>query len=376
MDEIRSDALTLRSGVLRFPAFLPDATWGVVRGVDATDLAAVGIPALMMNTFHLVQKPGAAVVQALGGLHAMSGWQFPIFTDSGGFQVYSLLQQNPRLGSISPSGIIYRPEGRSRKFQFTPEKVVEWQLRFDSDVIFSLDFCTHVDAPMEEQERAVDLTIAWAQRSKQAFMRWLDQHPPKSVQRPLLFAVIQGGGSFDLRRRCAEALLEIGFDGFGFGGWPLDRQGNLLVEILEWVRQVVPAEFPLHALGIGHPQNMVIGFHLGYGVFDCAMPTRDARHGRLYRFTTWPVQPRPEDNSWWEYVYLDDERLTRADQPISPFCDALCCRHYSAGYLHHLYLLGDTLYTRLATLHNLRFMTQLSERLQKRSENDPTHVAS
>lgn len=352
--------LALSHGRLTFPAFLPDATWGVVRGVDATDLLSIETPALMMNTFHLVQKPGAMVVEALGGLHRMSGWQRPIFTDSGGFQAYSLIQQQPQRGKISSQGIHYQPEGRRRKFVLTPERVVEWQLRFGSDVLFCLDVCTHVDAPITAQREAVDLTIAWARRSKVAYQQWLDRHSPEGGRRPLIFAVVQGGGSFELRRRCAEALLEIGFDGFGFGGWPLDRQGRLLTDILAWVRECIPPEYPLHALGIGHPQNLVSGYHLGYGLFDCAMPTRDARHGRLYRFTAWPPRPSPEDESWWEFVHMDSERLTRQETPISPFCDAICCRNYSAGYLRHLYLLGDSLYQRLATLHNLRFMQQLS----------------
>ncbi|MCX8024196.1 MAG: tRNA-guanine transglycosylase [Thermanaerothrix sp.] len=371
MHDLQPNCLELAHGHLKFPAFLPDATWGVVRGVDATDLMAVETPALMMNTFHLVQKPGAMVVNALGGLHQMSGWSRPIFTDSGGFQAYSLIQQQSQRGKITVEGIHYQPEGRQRKFLMTPEKVVEWQLRFGSDVLFCLDVCTHVDAPLAAQREAVELTIAWARRSKVAYQHWLDHHPPQNGKRPLIFAVIQGGGSMELRRQCAEALLEIGFDGFGFGGWPLDRRGRLLTDILAWVRECVPSQFPLHALGIGHPQNLASGYRLGYGLFDCAMPTRDARHGRLYRFTTWPPRPDPEDESWWEFVHMDSDRLTRQDQPISPYCDALCCRHYSAGYLRHLYLLGDGLYQRLATLHNLRFMHQLSSILRQRENDDP-----
>jgi queuine tRNA-ribosyltransferase len=174
--------------------------------------------------------------------------------------------------------------------------------------------------------------------------------------------VVQGGGYPDLRKKCAEGLLEIGFDGFGYGGWPLDSHGNLLRDMVALTRELIPESYPMHALGIGHPLNLVKTYMLGYDLFDCALPTRDARHSRLIRFTVQPDAPLRGD-SWMDYVYIQDKKHIKEDQPISEYCDCPVCRYYSLGYLHHLFKTGDGLYHRLATLHNLRFMTQLTERL-------------
>jgi queuine tRNA-ribosyltransferase len=177
--------------------------------------------------------------------------------------------------------------------------------------------------------------------------------------------VIQGGTSHELRRQCAEALLEIGFDGYGYGGWPLDSEGNLLEDTLAYTRELVPPEYPLHALGVGHPANVVACAQMGCTLFDSTMPTRDARHGRLYVYTVDPAELSDfQGNGWFHYLYINDDRHTKQSEPISSFCDCPCCQRYSLGYVHHLFKLNDSLYPRLATLHNLRFMTQLTAALQ------------
>jgi len=179
---------------------------------------------------------------------------------------------------------------------------------------------------------------------------------------------VQGGGYKDLRLQCAEALLEIGFDGYGFGGWPLDKDNQLLTDIIGYTREIIPTEFPMHALGVGHPENVLACFDLGYDIFDSAMPTRDARHGRLYTFTTSPQAPNSGLNGkWLKYCYINDEQNIRDAGPISEYCDCPCCKHYSLGYLHHLFKMGDTLFMRLATLHNLRLMMQLCDRIRARA---------
>jgi queuine tRNA-ribosyltransferase len=227
-----------------------------------------------------------------------------------------------------------------------------------------------VDDALAEQQISVARTIKWARRCKDELERLLGQRrggkrDAAPAARPLLFAVVQGGGSEQLRRQCAEALLEIGFDGYGFGGWPLDRQGKLLHDILGYTRSLIPREFPMHALGVGQPDNVVACHALGYQMFDSALPTRDARSGRLYAFTADPAGAsfRPR-GSWWEYAYVEDKKHIKANRPISAFCDCHTCRSYSLGYLHHLHKVGDTLYYRLATIHNLRFMMQLMDCLK------------
>jgi queuine tRNA-ribosyltransferase len=352
--------LRLAHGRLQLPIFMPDATLGVVRSLDSTDLLQCGLQALVMNTFHLMQRPGSSTIQALGGLHKMSAWQRPIMTDSGGFQAYSLIQQNPKFGSINADGITFKPEASERKYHLTPEKTIQLQVSYGADIVVCLDECTHVDAPFEAQKQSVERTIAWARRSKDEFQRLMRQKKLAEEEQPLLFAVIQGGGFYELRKQCAEALLEIGFDGFGYGGWPLDKQGNLLADILRYTRELVPREFPMHALGVGHPENIVACYRFGYDTFDSALPTRDARNARLYTFAQETLTQK-----WFSYVYASDKKYIKADEPVSRSCDCLTCRNYSLGYLHHLFKINDSLFYRLATLHNLRFMVQLVERLKE-----------
>lgn len=354
----------IRDKCLQLPAFLPDATMGYVRAVDSRDLEKVKIQGLVMNTFHIMQKPGSSTIQSFNGLHRFADWQRVIVTDSGGFQAYSLIHQSDQFGSLTDRGIQFRPEGKSRKFLLTPEKSIQLQISYGSDVVICLDDCTHVDASRDEQESSVKRTLDWAKRCKKEYVHQLDQRQVTEQDRPMILGVIQGGGFRDLRKKCAEGLLELGFDGYGYGGWPLDSQGNLLSDIVALTRELVPSEFPMHALGIGHPVNLVKTYRLGYVLFDCALPTRDARHGRLMRYTAPPNSPLTGED-WLEYVYIQDKKYIKDQRAISDVCDCPVCQHYSVGYLHHLFKTGDWLYYRLATLHNLRFMTQLTERLRQ-----------
>ena len=367
--------LDLVHGSLALPIYMPDATLGVVRSVDATDLENVGVEALVMNVFHLMQKPGTSTIHALGGLHAMAHWPHPIVTDSGGFQAYSLVRQNAKFGKLNDQGIHFKPEGAEREFQLTPEKSVQLQMAYGADVVICLDDCTNVADPLEEQQRSLERTIKWARRCKDEFVRQLKArkivYTPRPASsggteplRPLLFGVVQGGGQVNLRQECARALLDIGFDGYGYGGWPLDENGNLVSDMLQATREAIPACYPMHALGIGSPDSVVHCVRMGYGIFDCALPTRDARNGRLYVWKTNPATP--DFNSatlvkrdWYDTLYIDDEKHIKTNKPISAYCDCPTCARYTLGYLRHLRKSGETLYFRLATLHNLRFMTQL-----------------
>jgi queuine tRNA-ribosyltransferase len=347
---------------------LPDATLGVVRAVDSNDLVNCGIQAVVMNTFHLMQHPGSSTVQALGGLHRMCGWPYPIVTDSGGFQAYSLVRQNPKFGKLTDDGILFKPEGAERKYQLTPEKCIQLQISYGADVVMCLDDCTHVADPPATQAESVRRTISWAQRCKAEFVRLVAAKGLGESERPRLFGVIQGGGSHELRRECAEALLAIGFDGFGYGGWPLDNEGDLVTEMLAYTRQLVPASYPMHALGIGHPANIAECLRMGYTLFDSALPTRDARRGRLYRFTTPDEEPGRNGERWFRFLYITDDKYIKANEPISSVCDCLTCRTYARGYLHHLYRSNEATFQRLATIHNLRFMAQLMEHLSEQMD--------
>ncbi len=348
---------------LKLPVFFPDATYGFVRSLTSEDMQSIGIQGVEMNSFHLMQKPGSTVISALGGLHKMSAWPGLIMTDSGGFQAYSLIRQDAKFGKLQNNGIIFHPEGSQRKLQLTPEKSIQLQIGYGSDLLVCLDDCTHVDASRSEQEASVERTIAWAKVSRKTYDKLLKSRKNDGDKRPLLFAVIQGGAEFDLRKRCADALLELGFDGFGFGGWPLDNEGHLISEILAFTRSLIPRQFPIHALGIGHPVSIAACFKMGYEMFDSALPTRDARHGRLYARTSRTLIPS-EDPAWFEFKYVNSEANVRAAGPVYEGCDCPLCTKYSLGYLYHLYKLQDPSYFRLATLHNLRFMTQLMDSLR------------
>jgi len=360
-------SLSLAHGEIALPAFLPDATLAVVRGVDAADLESVGVEALVMSVFHLMQKPGSSTIAALGGLHSMAGWERPIVTDSGGFQAYSMIRQNAKFGSLGDNGIRFKPEGSNRDFLLTPEKSIQLQLSYGADIVICLDDCTHVQDSSVEQHLSVERTIRWAKRCKEEFLRQIQQPKRRAERaRPLLFGVVQGGGDVSLRLQCAQSLLEIGFDGYGYGGWPLDAEGNLVREMLALCRDIIPAEYPMHALGIGHPESIVECARMGYATFDSALPTRDARSGRLYRFATDPSDAGHDfRDKWFRTLYIDDDKHFKVNAPISPGCDCLTCRRYSVGYLRHLHKCGDTLFVRLATLHNLRFMMQLMTLLRR-----------
>jgi queuine tRNA-ribosyltransferase len=359
--------LALAHGRLDLPTFLPDATRGVVRGIDACDVEGAGIEALMMNVFHLMQKPGSSTIAALGGLHRMAAWSHPIITDSGGFQAYSLVRQQPGLGSLSDKGITFHPEGADRKFQLTPEKSVRLQLAYGADIVTCLDDCTHPDDALSEQQISVRRTIRWARVCRDEFDRQVAQRYRDPATRPLLFAVVQGGNSRRLRQECAEALLEIGFDGYGYGGWPLNSEGELLAEMLQYCRSLIPAHLPMHALGVGEPGSIVACAAMGYAMFDSALPTRDARTGRLYAFLHDPRRQAPDfAGAWYRRIYIDDKKHIKAATAISPGCWCHTCAHYSLGYLHHLHKVNDTLFFRLATIHNLAIMSTLMRLLQGR----------
>ncbi len=351
-------------GTIALPAFLPDATFGQVRGLDAQDLAACGVQAVMMNSYHLMQKPGTTVISSLGSLHAFSGWQGPIFTDSGGFQAYSLIRQNSNFGTFSDNGILLKDTARKKKIELTPEKSMQIQWKLGADVLFCLDDCTHVDDVDSEQLLSVDRTVRWAKRCKQEFQSLQEQSKKEEDKQRKLFAVVQGGGSHKHRKYCADHLLEIGFDGYGYGGWPLDKDGNLVEDMVSYTRELIPPQFPMHALGIGHPYYLVRTYQLGYQLFDCAMPTRDARHGRLYRVRG---NISTQDYQWLEYIYAQDEKHIRDQEPIDSTCSCPVCQHYSMGYIHHLHQINETLFIRLATMHNLFFMTRIIRHL--RGEN-------
>ena len=348
-------------GGLKFPVFLPDATRGVIRTLDTRDLSECGIEALMVNALHLQNHPGVTVISSLGGIHSFMDWKGPVASDSGGFQIFSLMHRGSSEGAVSQHGFSFSLGNEKRRRKLTPETSIHRQLRLGSDILFCLDHCTHPDSDNTVQRESVNNTVRWAKMCKEAFEKIV-----KNLDggRPLLFAVVQGGESRELRRECAERLFEIGFDGYGYGGWPVDAEGRLLPSV-EYTAQLIPSGVPKHALGIGKPETLVEAFRIGYEMFDCVIPTRDARHRRLYVFPQDPLTVDLSVPKFYVNVYMEDEKHARGGRPVSETCDCACCSHYTRAYLHHLFKIGDPLASRLATIHNLRFYVRLIERLRK-----------
>jgi len=335
----------------------------VVRGVDSRDLVACGVPGLMVNALHLSRNPGAGLIKAAGGLHRFMGWDRLIASDSGGFQLLSMIRANPRYGSVSTRGIhLVDLDRHHQRTLFTPEKSIRIQFDLGADLMICLDDCPRPEATPAENAASVDRTIAWARRCRAEFDRLWAARGHQFPVRPRLFAVIQGGYDPAGRARCAEGLLPLGFDGYGFGGWPLRPDGALAEDILGLTAELVPADLPRFALGVGRPENIVRGWQLGWQIFDCVLPTRDARHGRLYVFND-PDTPNVLAPDFYHFLYVRDARHKRQDQPIAPGCDCPTCQRFPLAYLHHLFDISDPLAIRLATIHNLRFYTRLLEQI-------------
>ncbi|KDA40919.1 queuine/archaeosine tRNA-ribosyltransferase [Frankia sp. BMG5.23] len=360
MPVVPAPVLATPHGTVELPTFLPDGTRAAVRSTDPRDLREVGIEAVMCNAFHLAQRPGVRPVKRVGGLRRFMAWDGVVVTDSGGFQVLSLLRRQGQHSAIRPGGVVFRNPADGTKVELTPQRVIEWQFGLGSGVVIALDDCTGPEDSPAEVVASVDRTIRWFRDTRTAFDLQCRQRRLENP--PLLVGVVQGGADPDQRKRCVEALVEAGAQGFGFGGWPLDGNGVLEREMFALLSASTPPEAPLFALGVGKPEHLVALCQIDCRwVFDCTIPTRDARHGRLYAFNNAPLAA---DGSFYQNVHILDERNHRIDEPICPTCDCPTCTRYGRSYLHHLFRVRDGQADRLATLHNLRFYTRLIEQLR------------
>jgi queuine tRNA-ribosyltransferase len=348
--------LRTRRGVLPLPVFVPDATRAAIRSVPTSLLPAAGVEAVLVSTAHLATQPGTSVVAALGGVHEFMGWDGPVVSDSGGFQVFSLLTSGQGLASVTDAGLTYRFSPKQKHRQLTPRSCVETQLRLGADVVYCLDYCTHPSAPAAEQDRSVRLTLRWAAQCRAEFDRLVAGRP--EGERPLLFAVVQGGSDKARRAHCAGELAAIGFDGYGFGGYPV-VDGRLVDEVA-LVAELAPPGSVLHGLGIGTPDSLVSAARAGYGVFDCTLPTRNGRRGVVY---TELDTGRLGEPGFYRVARLGDERWVRRRGPVDRDCDCQMCA-LPAGYVAHLFRLEESLGGTLASLHNMRFYARLARALR------------
>lgn len=341
-----------KHGELTTPLFFPDATKAVVRSVDSRDVINTKTPGILVNTLHLYLDLGKRVLKKFGGIGPLMGWTGALISDSGGFQVMSLAKKGS--GKVTDEGVSFYLN-KKRKVLLTPEKSIDFQLKLKTDLLVVLDDFTPPGAGYDEAKVTVARTIAWAKRSKAEFEKQCQGKKDK----PYLIGVVQGGYFPDLRKDCSLRLAEIGFDGYGYGGWPLTAENKFDYESARIIADNTPPGSWLYGLGIGKPDEIVNLSRMGYQIFDCVLPTRDARHGRLY--------VAAENDKGFGYYTPDKEKHYYDDSPVDPDCDCLLCANYSRAYLRHLFKIEDLTAVRLATIHNLRFYSRLMEKLQKES---------
>lgn len=336
-------------GELLTPLFFPDATKAVIRSVDSQDVINTRTPGILVNTLHLYLDLGERVIKKFKGIGNFMDWPGALISDSGGFQVMSLAKKGS--GKVTDEGVSFFLN-KKKKVLLTPEKSIEFQSWLKPDLMVVLDDFTMPKASYEEARETVRRTVEWARRSKEEFVRIYQNQPI----RPYLIGVVQGGSFLDLRKECSLRLAEIGFDGYGYGGWPLDGEGRFDYLSAKIIADSTPKNSFLYGLGIGKPDEIVKLVKMGYDIFDCVLPTRDARHGRLYVSAS--------NDKGYQFYTPKKEKYFNDNQPVDKNCDCLLCTNYSRAYLRHLFKIEDLTAVRLATIHNLRFYSRLMERLQ------------
>jgi queuine tRNA-ribosyltransferase len=346
--QARRARLTLNHGVVQTPVFMPVGTYGSVKAMLPHELKQIGAQIVLGNTFHLWLRPGTAVIEKHGGLHGFMGWDAPILTDSGGFQVFSL--QGMR--KISEEGVKFAsPIDGSRLF-LTPEISMQIQASLNSDIVMVFDECTpykigeHI-ATHAQAATSMQLSARWAKRSKQAFEETRNTNA--------LFGIVQGGMYEDLRQESLALLTDIGFDGYAIGGLSVGEPKADMRRVLADITPKLPTQAPRYLMGVGTPEDLVQGVRDGVDMFDCVMPTRNARNGWLFT--------RGGDIKIRNAKYRDD------DQPLDPDCACHTCQHFSRAYLHHLQRANEITGARLNTLHNLHFYQTIMAEMRVAIEN-------
>ncbi len=334
----RLGRLVTAHGVIETPTFMPDGTAATVKAMTPDAVVMTGTRVVLCNTYHLMLRPGAERIAALGGLHRFMNWPYTILTDSGGFQVMSLAA----LRKIGEDGVTFRSHLDGSRHLLTPERSVEIQHLLGADITMAFDECTPFPAPREEVETSMELSMRWAERSRGAF-----------VPRPGhgIFGIVQGGIHADLRQRSAERLTRIGFDGYAIGGLAIGEGQATTLAVVEATAPVLPAERPRFLLGVGKPADLVGAVRRGIDMFDCVLPTRSGRTGQAFtREGT---------------LNLRNARHAEDPAPLDPACRCPACTGFSRAYLHHLTKAGEILASMLLTAHNLTYYADLMRALRE-----------
>ena len=327
--QARAGVLETAHGIVHTPQFMPVGTQGTVKAMTTDELRSLGAEILLSNTYHLYLRPGHDIVKKVGGIHNFINWSGPILTDSGGFQVYSL----SRLRKINDEGVEFSSHIDGSRHFITPEKSIEIQQTLGADIIMCFDECTPYPATFEYAERSVDLTTQWAKRCKEKHMQGTGQQA--------LFGIFQGSVFKELRRRSLQEIVDIGFDGYAAGGLSVGEPKELMHEMIHFAGPEMPEDKPRYLMGIGDLVDVLEAVEAGFDMFDCVMPTRNARNGTLFTSMGRISIKRAE--------FKDDP------SPLDPECSCYTCRNYTRAYLRHLYLAREILSMRLNTIHNLHF---------------------
>ena len=336
----RRGRLNFNRGVVETPAFMPVGTYGTVKAMTPEELQDLGAQIVLGNTFHLMLRPGTEIIKKHGDLHDFMNWQKPILTDSGGFQVFSLA----KMRNIDEQGVTFASPVDGAKVFLSPEVSMQVQRDLGSDIVMCFDECTPYPAEEDVVRKSMELSMRWAQRSKDAFA-----DNPNS-----LFGIVQGGTYKGLRLESAQALVDIGFDGYAIGGLSVGEAADERNFTLDAVLPALPLDRPRYLMGVGKPGDLVEGVRRGVDMFDCVIPTRNARTGYLYTHDG--------------IIRIRNSRYTEDTRPLDENCECYTCRHYSRAYLRHLDKCGEILGLRLNTLHNLYYFQELMRHIREAIE--------
>jgi len=341
----RAGIIRTRHGDVPTPVFMPVGTQGTVKSLSPEELATCGARIILGNTYHLYLRPGLEVIRTFSGLHGFMNWKGPILTDSGGFQVFSLA----RLGKVEDEGVRFQSHLDGSPHLLTPEKSVQIQIGLDSDIAMCLDQCLEYPAGREAARRALELTLKWAQRCRSF---WGEQ----GDRRNALFGIVQGGMYADLRSASARQTVAIGFDGYALGGLSVGEPKELMSEMAGSTLPILPEDKPRYIMGVGTPEDLVELVALGADMFDCVLPTRNARNGQLFTNTG--------------TLNISNARHAGDPQPPDTGCTCYTCRNYSRAYLRHLYMARELLGYRLNTIHNVHHFVHLMAQMRAAIESD------
>ena len=338
----RTGRIAMRRGEIRTPAFMPVGTAASVKAMKPEAVRATGADVILGNTYHLMLRPGAQRVAKLGGLHAFMNWPRPILTDSGGYQVMSLAD----LRKLTEEGVEFRSHIDGSKHMLSPERSMEIQRLLGSDIVMAFDECPRTDRPRDEIAASMALSMRWARRSRDAFDAG-GEHAAGSA----LFGIQQGALDEDLRRQSAEALREIGFDGYAIGGLAVGEGQEAMFATLDFAPGMLPEDAPRYLMGVGKPDDLVGAVERGVDMFDCVLPTRSGRNGQAF--------------TWAGPLNLRNARHAEDPAPLDERCPCSACADYSRAYLHHLVKAGEMLGAMLLTEHNLTFYQQLMQAMRE-----------